>query len=256
MNASTLEPARPGADPVPPAPRLGAASRWGVEPAVFAVITAAAVVATWPLARYASSRVPWNLIDSLEHVWIFGWTAHALTHQPLRLFDANIFHPEHMTLAFTENMLGIGIVVAPVCWLTGNPILATNLAALLLYAVGGYGVYLLVREIGGLRAPALLAGVAYTVTPYRVLNVVHLHVIASHLTPYVLVLLLALRSSRRERRRVVGVGLLVALQFWSSLTASLFTVVAAAVVIVWELMRRGRASFPFLQVAGAGLAPG
>ena len=242
-------------NPVPPAPRLGAASRWGVEPAVFAVITAAAVVATWPLARYAGSRVPWNLIDSLENVWIFGWTAHALAHQPLRLFDANMFHPEHTTLAFAENMLGIGIVAAPVCWLSGNPILAANLAALLVYAVGGYGVYLLVHEIGGLRAPALLAGVAFTITPYRALNVVHLHVIGTHLTPYVLALLVALRSSRPTRRRVVGVGLLVALQFWSSLTASLLTVVAAAVVVVWELARRRRASFPFLRAAGAGLAP-
>ena len=257
MNASTREQpaARPGTDLAPPAPRLGAASSWGVELAAFAVITAAAVVATWPLARYAGSRVPWNLIDSLENVWIFGWTAHALAHQPLRLFDANMFHPEHTTLAFAENMLGIGIVAAPVCWLSGNPILAANLATLLVYAVGGYGVYLLVHEIGGLRAPTLLAGVAFTITPYRALNVVHLHVIGTHLTPYVLALLVALRSSRPTRRRVVGVGLLVALQFWSSLTASLLTVVAAAVVVVWELARRRRASFPFLRAAGAGLAP-
>lgn len=53
-----------------------------------------AAYATWPLALHASSHVAGNLGDPLEIAWRFALGAHAVVHQPLHLFDANMYFPE------------------------------------------------------------------------------------------------------------------------------------------------------------------
>ena len=42
-------------------------------------------------------------------------------------------------LAFSEHLLGIALFVAPVIWLTGNPVLAYDLAFILSYMLAGAG---------------------------------------------------------------------------------------------------------------------
>ncbi|TMK40011.1 MAG: hypothetical protein E6G66_17540, partial [Actinobacteria bacterium] len=118
------------------------------------------------MVRHLATGVPGNLTDSLENSYIFSWDAHALLHQPLRLFDANIFF--------------------------------VNVATLALYAVGGYTTYLLVRELGASRGPGVVAGVAFLGAPYRVVVIQHLTVLATHLLPLAFLLLL-----RIEREVVV-----------------------------------------------------
>ena len=57
-----------------------------------------------------------------------------VVHQPLALFDANIFYPLRNTLALSENLLqriyrGAGPLI------TGNPVLAVNVVSLLVCAL-------------------------------------------------------------------------------------------------------------------------
>ena len=51
-----------------------------------------------------------------------SWVAHALTTNPLGVFDANIFYPHRHTLAFSEANLGAGALGAPVWALTQEPV--------------------------------------------------------------------------------------------------------------------------------------
>ena len=53
-----------------------------------------------------------TIAERLGDAWLIAWTAHALVHQPLEIFRANIFHPATISLAFTENMIGLAIPVA------------------------------------------------------------------------------------------------------------------------------------------------
>src|SRR5688572_15259180 len=92
-----------------------------VHAAVLLFFTAAAVAMTWPLAA--------NLPLAMAHpgdpfivTWILDWPFYAATHDGPRIFDGNIFHPLPLTLAFTENLLGISIVLLPL-FLAGVPIL-------------------------------------------------------------------------------------------------------------------------------------
>ena len=47
------------------------------------------------------------------------------------------FYPYPDTLAYSEHLLGIAIFTAPVQWLTGNPILALNLAGTFVFGLSG-----------------------------------------------------------------------------------------------------------------------
>jgi hypothetical protein len=223
--------------------------------AVFAAYLVLAAYATWPTVRYMGSRVA-HLADPLENVWIFSWAAHALAHQPFALFDANIFSPERLTLAYAENVLGVSIPAAPVFWITGNGILAYNLAMLVVLAVGGFGVYLLLRELGGSRAGAVLAGAGFISVPYRLFATdFHPHVAAVHMLPFVLLFLVRLRRGA-TLRRVGALALVVALQWWSSLTGGVLALVAVGVWGLWEALRLRTRALPLLWRAGAGVAVG
>src|SRR5205807_2131791 len=91
--------------------------------------------------------------------WRFAWGAHAVVHQPLHLFDANMFSPERGTLALSENHLGVSLPLAPIFWVTHNALLLLNVEILLVLAAGGFGVYLLVWELTRCREAAVEQGV-------------------------------------------------------------------------------------------------
>jgi hypothetical protein len=223
----------------------------------FAWCLLVAVYATWPLAARAGTHVAGNLGDPLEVAWQFAWGAHAVVHQPLHLFDANMFHPERLTLAYSENQLGVSLPVAPVFWLTGNALLTLNTELLLVLAAAGFGVYLLTYEVTASRGAALVAGTAYTAMPFRVsaAGLGHAHILALHAAPLVLLVLLRLRRDR-SWRLVAALAALVALAWWSSLTGAFLTMVAMATWAVWETVRLRRDAWPLLWRAGVGTAIG
>ena len=86
--------------------------------------------------------------DTDLFIWSLAWDAHALVTQPLALFDANIYYPQARTLAYSENLLGGAMFSAPVWWVTGNPVLAMNVAALASCVLCGAGAWLLARRLG------------------------------------------------------------------------------------------------------------
>ena len=212
--------------------------------------------------------------DSLENSYIFSWDAHALLHQPLHLFDANIFYPQRLTLAYSENVLGLAVFFAPLYWVTHNSILIVNVATIALYAVGGYSTYLLVRELGGSRGPGVVAGVAFMAAPYRVLVIQHLTVLATHLLPLAFLLLLRIERevavpTRRARagpssrwrlprlgRLAIVLGLVVALSMWSSINGGFITLAGIGLWGLWELATRLRQAPRILVPSLAGVELG
>lgn len=225
---------------------------WRVELSVFLGFLLASVYATWPLARHIATRVPFNNIDSLLNAWIFSWAAHAVVHAPLDLFDANIFFPEQLSFVFTENNLGQSLPLAPIYWLTGNGILTVNVALILLYTVASFGAYRLALELGAGRGPSFVAGIVFGLSPYRLSQIVHIHVIAMHLAPFVVLLFLRLRT-RPAPWLVPVIGGTLAFQFWSSLSGGAMTLCAIGAWVLWEFARHRRQSLPVLWAGTKGL---
>ena len=239
------------------APDQEAPSRRRLRPGPVLVVAwfiGVAVYATWPLALHLGDRIPYGLTDPLENAWIFGWGAHALLHNPLDLFDGNIYYPQAHTLAFAENMLGLSVPTAPLFWITGSAIVQVNMAALLVLVSSGLGMFLLVRTLTGDWRSALLAGTAYEVVPYRMGQFSHLHV-AGHLIPWALLVLVLMR--RKPRWWMAGVlAFVIGLQFWSSLTGGVVMLAACGAWTLWLLLEERKKALPLIRQIAAGTVAG
>jgi hypothetical protein len=145
------------------------------------------------LAAGLTRDIPWDLGDSLLNAWILAWDADHLLRflggdiDAIRTFwNANIFHPEPLTLAYSEHLFAQAVQILPVYALTGNIILSYNLLFLSTFVLSGLGMFLLVREITGSARAGLVAGLVYAFAPYRVPQFSHLQVISSQWMPFVL----------------------------------------------------------------------
>jgi len=140
-------------------------------------LTAATIAMTYPVVRVAATALPSDPGDPLLNAWILAWDADRIAHGLRGLWDLPAFFPYPHTLTYTEHLLGIAILVAPIEWATRNPILAYNAAFLLSFVVAGGGMYGLVRSLTGSRGAARIGGLIYAFCPYRVAMISHLQVL-------------------------------------------------------------------------------
>ena len=195
------------------------------------------VIATFPLVLHIGRALPGDLGDPLFTSWLLGWDADRLRHGLHAFWDAPILFPSRHTVAFSEHMLGIAILVAPCIWLTGNPILGYDVAFLLTYVIAGSGMYLLARELTGRRDAGFLAGLVFAFAPMRALHISHLQVLAWGWMP------VALWGLHRyfARRSAAALAVFVAaftMQALSNGYFLYFLALAAAFVVVYELASR------------------
>jgi Dolichyl-phosphate-mannose-protein mannosyltransferase len=136
---------------------------------LFAALTA---WATWPQALHLY-KVP-DLGDPLFSIWRLNWVHHQLFRDPRHLFDANIFHPERLTLTYSDSMLVPSLMHAPLLWLGLHRIVSYNVMILSAFVLSGLAMFLLVRSLTGRIEAALVAGALFTVYPYRLEHLSHL----------------------------------------------------------------------------------
>jgi hypothetical protein len=132
--------------------------------ALYIVLT---IVAAYPISARPGSVVFGDNPDTHFYLWTLSWDVHAFLQQPLTIFNANIYYPNHLTLAYSENQIGSALVAAPILWLTGNPVLAVNLVALIGCALCGIGGYVLGRRLGLDARAAFICGLVFAFAPAR-----------------------------------------------------------------------------------------
>src|SRR5436305_6349970 len=92
--------------------------------AIFALL---AVLHTWPLATNPAHLSRVDNGDYLLNTWAVAWVAHQLPRDPLHVFDANVFYPERLTLAYSEAMTVQGIMAIPLRAAGISPIATYNI---------------------------------------------------------------------------------------------------------------------------------
>ncbi|HUK12899.1 MAG TPA: glycosyltransferase family 39 protein, partial [Thermoanaerobaculaceae bacterium] len=138
-----------------------------------------ALVMTWPLALHLDRAVT-DPGDPLLNTWIMAWDLHKLgTGSPRGLFDANIFFPNHRTLAYSEHLLPQALLAALPTRLAGNPIVGYNCVLLLALASSALGMYVLARHLTGSEAGAVFAGIAFAFSPFMMGHLSHLQVLCA-----------------------------------------------------------------------------
>jgi hypothetical protein len=138
----------------------------------------AAVVMTWPLAYgLGSLGRTQNSGDGRFAVWNVAWVAHALTTNPARVYDANIFHPHRRTLAFSEANLGAGTLAVPGWIATRNPLAAHNSVVLFVFAASVVFTWLLARRLTGDGPAAATAAALFAFCPYVFAHTAHIQLL-------------------------------------------------------------------------------
>src|SRR5687768_510746 len=143
------------------------------------------IIATWPLFPQLGGFVI-DKGDPLYSVWAMAWQAHALATDPLGIFDTNILYPFKGTLAFDEISYTEAILAAPLYWLSGNPVLSHYFILLASFALSGYGVWLLSRELTGSTLAGYVAGAAFAFCFYRLNHLPHMTLINTQWMPLLL----------------------------------------------------------------------
>ena len=171
---------------------------------------------TWPLARVATTRLAADVGDPAFNCWVLAWTTGQIL-AVLRgdfgaianFWNGNIFHPEPLTLAYSEHLFAEALQIAPVYAATGNILLSYNLLFIATFALSGYTAYLLVRDLTGERWAAWLGGLAFAYAPYRLGQFSHLQILMSYWMPLALLGLRRYFVTRRPRALAAGSAALV-----------------------------------------------
>lgn len=226
MNTQVSRPA-PSPDAIP----------WRTRPALVTLVAFVllAVVHTWPLATAPHTLTRHDNADAFLNEWTLAWVAHAVIHDPLRIFEANIFHPARHALAFSEHLIPQGLMGAPVAWLGGSPILVFNIVLLAGFALTGWTTTLVVAAWTGDWLAGALAGSVAAFNTHTLSRMVHIQAVHVEFLPLALFALdRALRTPR--------VASAVSLAGWTALQmlCSGYLLVFTAVTLTVGALSRGR----------------
>ena len=154
LSAATRDNARSGAAIVERGPNRLRRFAW-VSLTVFVVL---AVLHTWPLALAPGALSRNDNADTVLHEWTLAWLAYQIVRDPLHLFDANIFYPDRLTLAYSDHLFIPGIFVAPLIWAGFSPVLVYNLLLMAGFTLTGWVMSLVIYRWTGSRMAGLISG--------------------------------------------------------------------------------------------------
>lgn len=208
---------------------------------IFAFYLALAVAMTWPLARHLTTALA-DLGDPLVNMWIIDWVGHALTHAPFDLYDSALYYPGRLTLAYSENLVGVTLFVLPLQLLGVPPVAVYNIALLLGFAFSGYGAFVLARTVTRSTAASLVAGVIFAFVPFKFDHLSHMQLLWSGWIPLLLAAVLVYwrEPSRRHAFWIAGAFAMNGLTNVHYFLFGSFTAVAFVCVLAVLDPRRGR----------------
>ncbi len=183
--------------------------------------------------------------DSSLILWFLAWPAHALAHGLSPFFSTAMSYPGGVNLLANTSALAVGLALAPVTWLFG-PVASLDVAVTLAPALSALALFVLVRRWVSWQPAAFAAGLVYGFSPLVIVSLTdaHLMVGMAPVPPLVALCLdeLWVRQRRRPVAVGVGLGLLLALQFFIGTEVLLIVVMGAVIAGVllaaWGIAHR------------------
>ncbi len=159
--------------------------------------------------------------DPLFSVWRLAWVVRALFNDPTHMFDANIFHPEPDTLAYSDAMIVPSLFAAPLFWIHVPRMVVYTIVLASALVASGVTTCLFVARLTSSRAAGLVAGTVFTLYPYRFEHYSHLELQMTMWMPVALLLLHKLVRGGGPRTGAM-LGVVLGLQTLSSLYYGIF----------------------------------
>ncbi|MGA7993023.1 MAG: hypothetical protein WCC53_16465, partial [Thermoanaerobaculia bacterium] len=228
---------------------------------VFLAFVALTVAMTWPWVTHLRDHCS-DAGDPYLNSWILWWDFHQTFHDPLHLFDGNIFYPDKLSLAFSEHNYGLALPLFPLFALGLRPLTAQGILTLLGFAFSGYGAFRLGRTLTGSAGAGWVAGIAFAFVPYRFGHLPHVNYLSAGWIP-ILFEALVLFVRERSPKRAAWLGAAFFLNALSVIHWFVLTLVPLAAVALVLAFRSGaekdragwRRAALALAVAGIGLLP-
>jgi len=210
-----------------------------------------ATLMTWPLIVRLDAGLASDLGDPAFVSWVLAWDAGQIRaalggdfSALANYWNANIFYPEPLTLAYSEHFTAQALQILPLYLAGVNILVAYNLLFLSTFVGSSVAVFLLVRDCTGRPLAAFLAGLAFAYAPYRLGQFAHLHVLSSYWMPFAL---LALHKYFRRRSEpgtgsvawpLAGAAAALVLQNLSCAYYVLFFAPFVASYVLYEIVQR------------------
>jgi hypothetical protein len=196
----------------------------------FVTYAVVAVVYTHPLLMQSTRQIANDRFDPVLNASILWWNSTTIPFTPAWWTPPH-YYPSRDVAAFTENLVGLLPVSAPLQWLTDDAILTYNLTFLLTWPLSGLTAFLLVRRMTGRSDAAFVGGLVFAFAPYRISQMGHLQVLACFWFPLTLFALHAYVDERRTRWLVLF-GAAWLLQSW---TNGYFLLFGGLIIAGWIL---------------------
>ncbi|MDQ3283100.1 MAG: hypothetical protein M3Q69_17000 [Acidobacteriota bacterium] len=192
------------------------------------------IAMTWPLTPNLGRAVS-DPGDPFINTWILDWDYYATFHaRPL--FHANAFHPARYSLAYSENLYGLALLLFPLRLLGAGALAAYNIAMLAGFAFCGYAAYLLGSRLTSSWMGGMAAGVFYAFLPFRFIHVPHVQHVWGGWLP-LLLLCLVRYAQLPTRRRAIAFAAVFLMNGLTNIHYLLFGAFAAGVTALLLLPR-------------------
>ncbi|PYT02279.1 MAG: hypothetical protein DMF65_06945, partial [Acidobacteria bacterium] len=199
----------------------------------FCLLTA---LMTWPWVLHMRDAVA-DRGDPYMIAWTLWWDYHQTFHDPVHLFDANVFYPYKYTLAFSENDYGIALPCFPLFAAGLRALTVNSVATFLGFAFCGYGAFRLTRTLTGSNGAAWVAGIVFAFVPFRFHVLSHLHYLFAGWIPLLLEALI-LFARERSWRRAAWLGAAFTMNALSCVSWFIMTLVPLALTAALLIERR------------------
>jgi hypothetical protein len=193
--------------------------------------------------------------DTRLNAWALAWVQRSLLADPLRLFDANAFHPAQGVLAGSEHLIGLAVQMLPARAFTANALAIHQLALALSAWILGLSTFALVRWLVRPAWVALAAGAAAIAMPWRSLELMHVQLLSAHWIPLLWLLVSRLLAGEARSREAWLFAAILALELLSSYYVAYLAAVSLGALAL-ALAAQGRVRIRGLACLALAALPG
>ncbi len=197
---------------------------------------------TFPLVFHLQDSLP-GLGDELLITWILNWNIHALQHDILHIFNANIFYPFNNSLAFSDTHFISSVIGFFFSFISSEPTFIFNVNVIFSLTTLGFFTYLLVYILTKNIYAALVSGTLVAFSTFTVNKIVHLQVLSIQWIP--LSLLFFIKFLEEKKHRFLGISLFFfVLQVYNSFLPGYFLLVCYALILfMYVIMSKSHIRF-------------
>ncbi len=167
--------------------------------------------------------------DVMFNAWTLSRDHHCILRENCPNYvDGNIYYPNKDTMLYSETQLSAGLLTLPLHLVDDNPILANNVWTILSFVFSAFFMYLLAKNLsGGRELVSVLAGLAFSLAPFKMTGMGHLQNQSIFYLPLIILFFRRiLEPGVIKKRYVAGSLIALLLLFFASWYQMVFALMA------------------------------